>query len=664
MLPKKLAILIAAGQPPFRYSDAFLYPDGAASGRWTGAGTLTVTNGVASIVPVKEANALTDPDLEGTYTAGLAAPLTKSGSPTVAQSAVAQSGSKAQQFAAAAASNYVRFGTFAGVDGRHYVFSGHARRNSGTGGRTGANLTQTSGYGPSTQQLFTLDGNYAEFEVTTRGQGTGSMNPFAIIAGTTGYTDEVVGDNYSLNVLTHANLFKLVRSSVARAVVAAKIYLPHAQLRGGVVLCADDPSNVQNAIVAWADRVTLRVDQLLAGTWSTLYSTTSWTYADWAALQVAFDGTNLQLSYNGATVGSPIALSEAAIINNRYHGLYSLISKVAFGGFGFAQAGEAVTLPTRNAATVTGDGSYNAFPGLVKSGSNLIAVYRKGTSHQSDNGVIVQRVSADNGVSWGAETTIATDATYDVRDPSIAVLTGGTLLLTYSRWNTAGAHIDVKCKRSTDGGASWGAVIDVTTSFTDWAVSTSRAIEDSGGNVLLACYGEDTGDTFSSSRLSVSADGGLTWSAGAEIADGQAVSKQYYEPALLRTSGANILCTIRNSTDSQISTVLSTDDGATWGAVSNKFTGTSVAHLAGLASGRVVAAFRYASLGARLASSPDAGANWYPYQYPVDPSYQTMYADVIDLGGGLIGCLYSLEISASRADMFWQIVPEARLAQR
>lgn len=662
MLTKKMALILLAGGPPASYSDTFVRGDGAAGGRWMGAGSLLVAGNVARIVPVKESNILTDPDLEGTYTAGLAAPFTKGGSPTVAESAIAHSGSKAQQFKGVASTNYVRFGTFAGVDGRHYVFTGHGRRNSGTEGRAGLGFTQSSGYSPG-NQYFTMDANFMEVEITNRAQGTGLMNPFAIITGTTLYTDEVVGDDYSLNVLTHANLFKLVKSALSRVVVAAKIYLPHAQLRAGIVLCADDPANVQNGIVAWIDRTTLRVDQILAGTWTTLSTTTTWTYADWASLQLTFDGTNLQLAYNGSNVGSPIALSEAGIINNKYHGLYSLSEKALFGGFGFAPSGQSVTLPTRNAATVTGDGAYNAFPGLAKSGSNLIAVYRKGTSHQDDNGVIVQRISTDNGLSWGAETTIATDATYDVRDPSIAVLTGGTLLLTYSRWNTAGLHIDVKCKRSTDGGATWGAVIDVVTSFTDWAVSTSRAIEDSSGNVLLACYGEDTGDTFSSSRISVSADGGLTWSAGAEIADGQAASKQYYEPTLVLTSGANITCLIRNSTDSVISTSFSTDDGATWGAVANKFTGTSVAHSALMESGRLVALFRYASLGARIASSPDAGVNWYPVQYPIDPTYQTMYAVPVDLGGGLIGCLYSLQISTSRADMFWQIVPEARLIQ-
>ena len=662
MLNTKLQFVLLAGGPSAIYSDSFTRGDGDAGGRWIGAGSLLVAGNVARIVPVKESNLLTDPDLEGTYTAGLAAPFTKGGSPTVAQSAVAHSGSKAQQFAATVASDYVRFGTFAGVNGRHYVFTGHGRRNSGTGTRTGMSFTQTSGYSPGTQ-YYQMDGNYMEAEITNRAQGTGMMNPFSILAGTSSFTDQVVGDDYSLNVLTQANLFKLVKGALSRVVVAAKIYLPHAQLRAGIVLCADDPANVQNGIVAWIDRITLRVDQILAGTWTTLSSTTTWTYADWAPLQLTFDGTNVQLAYNGSNVGTPIALSEAGIINNKYHGLYFLSEKALFGGFGFAPSGQSVTLPTRNAATVTGDGAYNAFPGLAKSGSNLVAVYRKGTSHQDDNGVIVQRISTDNGSSWGAETTIATDATYDVRDPSIAVLTGGTLLLTYSRWNTAGLHIDVKCKRSTDGGATWSAAIDVTTSFTDWAVSTSRAIEDSSGNVLLACYGEDTGDTFASSRISVSADGGLTWSAGAEIADGQAASKQYYEPELVRTSGANIICLIRNSTDANISASFSTNDGATWGALASKITGTSVAHSELLTSGRLVTLFRFGSLGARIASSPDAGINWYPVQYPIDPTYQTMYAVPVDLGGGLIGCLYSLQISTSRADMFWQIVPEARLIQ-
>jgi len=89
--------------------------------------------------------------------------------------------------------------------------------------------------------------------------------------------------------------------------------------------------------------------------------------------------------------------------------------------------------PDLSYTEVVNDSYYNAFPGMTMLDDHtLIVVYRKGTSHCSDKGTIVKRTSSDLGKTWSSESTVYSDDTYDVRDPSITKLSGGALIISFS----------------------------------------------------------------------------------------------------------------------------------------------------------------------------------------------------------------------------------------
>jgi len=82
-------------------------------------------------------------------------------------------------------------------------------------------------------------------------------------------------------------------------------------------------------------------------------------------------------------------------------------------------------------STIVDDAAYNSFPGLVKVGDNLLCAYRVGSAHTGVDGVIKISSSADGGLTWGTGTTILSNATYDVRDPSLTVLASGRVVLIF-----------------------------------------------------------------------------------------------------------------------------------------------------------------------------------------------------------------------------------------
>jgi len=91
--------------------------DGFLPSVFTGT-TWAISTGKAINTPTLGAELLTDPGLEGTYTAGKANALTKTGLPTLTESADAHGGSKAQEFTGAAITNAVYWAAVAGVAGR------------------------------------------------------------------------------------------------------------------------------------------------------------------------------------------------------------------------------------------------------------------------------------------------------------------------------------------------------------------------------------------------------------------------------------------------------------------------------------------------------------------------------------------------------------------
>lgn len=299
-------------------------------------------------------------------------------------------------------------------------------------------------------------------------------------------------------------------------------------------------------------------------------------------------------------------------------------------------------------------------PGLAIVNSELMVVYRDGPQHDVDTGatrgIIYRETSSDGGSTWGTKTAVVNDTVneYDARNPIMLVTSADTVLVGYTLSQSATVHA-AYVARSTDNGSSWSQIA-VTNSFTDWAISGSTMVEAANGDILAALYGEDTGDTDQSARVSKSSDDGATWSHLAEIADGPGASRSYQEPALVRLANDDILCIMRTDDDVFYSST-STDDGATWSAPS----AMSIAAASGrpapllLSDGWIALWYRHPinlKLGVARFSDDD-GATWTSPMLLRISGLQAMYAQMVETAPGEVGIAYGSETNSTASVVFY-----------
>lgn len=181
---------------------------------------------------------------------------------------------------------------------------------------------------------------------------------------------------------------------------------------------------------------------------------------------------------------------------------------------------------------------------------NVIVAYKNASSE------IAMRVSTDLGITWGSETVITTGAT--LGQPHLANI-GNTVFLIYAT-NIGGTNHDIHFKKSTDGGSSWGAEVDVVgTRFGDCdlvAIDTN--------NLLVATIQSDYNgiDIYSSSN------GGTSWASLSNVIDSAANNLEDVELIIL--GNGNILCAYEQEVadlgKSYIKSKISANSGATWGS--------------------------------------------------------------------------------------------------
>lgn len=136
-------------------------------------------------------------------------------------------------------------------------------------------------------------------------------------------TGEVVNlDNLSLKPLTLSELFASVDDSSTSDVVASVKTTLIAGTQAGLVLNLDDASSPANFVIAYHDGMNAKLEKCVAGVYTTVISAAA-TYAAGAALVVVKDDTSYSLYYNNAKVGNTSTISDAGIVDNTKHGLFS-----------------------------------------------------------------------------------------------------------------------------------------------------------------------------------------------------------------------------------------------------------------------------------------------------------------------------------------------------
>lgn len=312
---------------------------------------------------------------------------------------------------------------------------------------------------------------------------------------------------------------------------------------------------------------------------------------------------------------------------------------------------------------VAGDGVHHyAFSHLAKrSNGNLIGVYRDGLFHSGDKGVARIVRSTDNGKTWPVISTIS-DATYDIRDPNLSVLSNGDILCSYFLDVSGGNSLQFR--RSTDGGVTFSAAQTVTKGFTEYENASAPMVEH-GGALYWPVYFKNLADAHSKCFVLKSTDNGATWPTSILLADGVADGKDYFEPGILFLSGGTWLGLIRCDGDGVMYETASAD-GITWGAlVSSGIGAFSAARLLQLASGKILALLRpNAVLMATIYKRVSAG-NWSlaGYDAPgLDATFNSMvYGGMVELSPGIFGVMYSVQASASVSYTRFRVWPEYQL---
>jgi hypothetical protein len=236
-----------------------------------------------------------------------------------------------------------------------------------------------------------------------------------------------------------------------------------------------------------------------------------------------------------------------------------------------------------------GKGLLAHFPDVVKlKDGRILATYREGVGHVTPDGRIRVVDSADGGLTWGEPRT-AVDGPYDDRDPKLACLADGTVLLSYFvlDWatKTHGRHaiVGTFVRRSTDGGLKWGPPAPAATD----AVSHGAIVELPGGELLIPLYDKPSGAGWERATVARSTDGGRTWSPPAVVAEAPGINFQ--EPTLTVLAG-QIVCLIR-TTVGVAYVSRSADDGRTWTAAVPTDMPASSHHALLLSTGEVLVTY-------------------------------------------------------------------------
>jgi hypothetical protein len=213
-------------------------------------------------------------------------------------------------------------------------------------------------------------------------------------------------------------------------------------------------------------------------------------------------------------------------------------------------------------------GGYAAFPDVCRLHSgDFFCVFYSGYGHVSTpndrwpkGGRIMAVRSSDNGQTWG-KPVVVIDTDQDDRDPSVAFLKDGTLLL---NWFTLHQNrVAVLLARSTDQGKTWGEPVklDLDSPYAFACSSPVRQLPD--GSLILGLYCEDDKTKRAFGATVKSYDGGKTWKEVALIGEKAGLPLDA-ETDVVALKDGRLLAALRSSRV-DMRYAVSDDAGKTWG---------------------------------------------------------------------------------------------------
>lgn len=288
---------------------------------WQGGAYWGVNNNTATNAPALGAELLTNPGLEAPYAAGLANGWSKISTPTVAEETVIiHGGTSSQKYTGGGAGQGI-YQQVAATVGLWYTITNWTYHPTGDAGTMYAFCNFASGNSSNElSKTITANNTWTEFV------GSGLATSTGVRCYTSqGTATAVVGylDDCSARQITFADTIKVVGYLSANASTSAALTLGASYLcPAGIIARCDSPTAPQNFILAWTDRSRVKVVKCVAGTYSFLLNPVT-TYTSGRKLRVDCIGTSVRVYYDGAEItGSPVTVSDAAIVGNQYFGVF------------------------------------------------------------------------------------------------------------------------------------------------------------------------------------------------------------------------------------------------------------------------------------------------------------------------------------------------------
>ena len=282
---------------------------------YTDDGTWTVAAGKAVNTPTEGGELLTDGGLEAwTSATNLTSwSETISGTSTVNQETVTiHGGSNACRLDIDASNNNAGITQSGTIIGNWYLLSAWVKAASGT-------PVIKFGYSDGIGVNLTLDTTYTQRVVTSRATNTSVFFWRSSAASNSLYIDDI-----SVKPLTLSSLFSSLSLSTQDVVASADLAVV-AGTQAGMVICLDSAATPANFLLIYHNGVNLILEKCVAGTYTTLISAAA-TYSANAKAVIHKDGTEVRAYYNDVLIGTVQTVSDAGIIDNKLHGIFSTYS--------------------------------------------------------------------------------------------------------------------------------------------------------------------------------------------------------------------------------------------------------------------------------------------------------------------------------------------------
>lgn len=145
---------------------------------------------------------------------------------------------------------------------------------------------------------------------------------------------DITADSYSVKQLALNELITVQDVGASDVIAASKIAAHTYGTLAGLAVCVDDHDNPQNMVIVSHNGVQVVVEKRVAGTWSSVSSTVA-AFSASAELRVEKSGSTFEIYYNGSLIKTD-TISDAGIISNTQHGLFSTYSANTLTDFSFA----------------------------------------------------------------------------------------------------------------------------------------------------------------------------------------------------------------------------------------------------------------------------------------------------------------------------------------